>query len=328
MTEPSQPTYPVEVEPPDIGDYAAGNAGIDYVMTLDSGVAGPHAMIAALVHGNEVCGAIALDFLHRNQVWPVRGRLTLAFMNVCAYLRFDASNPAASRFVDEDFNRVWDEAVLSGRRASVELARARALRPLVDTVDVLLDIHSMQHRSRPLSLAGPLAKGRDLALAVGVPDIIVMDEGHRSGRRLRDYGGFADPGSDKNALLVECGQHWQSDSGEVAIEAALRFLWQLDMLSGAMIASYLPAKALSDQKVIEVTETVTIRSNEFRFVRSFKGLEVIPRAGTLLGYDGGRPVRTPYDHCVLVMPTQRLGRGHTAVRLGRFAGLEQAAAAD
>jgi hypothetical protein len=50
----------------------------------------------------------------------------------------------------------------------------------------------------------------------------------------------------------------------------------------------------------------------------FTGLEVIAEAGTLIGWDGDREVRTPYDDCVLVMPSKRLYRGQTAVRLGRF----------
>ena len=38
----------------------------------------------------------------------------------------------------------------------------------------------------------------------------------------------------------------------------------------------------------------------------------------LIVTDGDREVRTPYDDCVLVMPSKRLYRGQTAVRLGRF----------
>lgn len=49
-------TYPIEIEFPDIARHAPGNTGIDYVRTFDSGVAGPHVMINALTHGNEVCG--------------------------------------------------------------------------------------------------------------------------------------------------------------------------------------------------------------------------------------------------------------------------------
>jgi predicted deacylase len=56
-----EPTYKVELTPPDIEPYRAGNTGIDYVTTFDSGIAGPHVLVTALTHGNEICGAVALD---------------------------------------------------------------------------------------------------------------------------------------------------------------------------------------------------------------------------------------------------------------------------
>ena len=90
-------------------------------------------MVAALTHGNEICGAIALDKLLRAGIRPRRGRLTLAFNNVAAYREFDPRYPIASRYIDEDFNRLWIPATLDGPRQSVELERARALRPVVDS---------------------------------------------------------------------------------------------------------------------------------------------------------------------------------------------------
>ena len=45
---------------------------------------------------------------------------------------------------------------------------------------------------------------------------------------------------------------------------------------------------------------------------------MIPQAGTVIARDGGRAVATPYDDCVLIMPSRRLDKGATAVRLGRF----------
>ena len=65
-------------------------------------------------------------------------------------------------------------------------------------------------------------------------------------------------------------------------------------------------------------QTVTIDSEDFRFAEAYTGLEVIPKAGTVIAEDGGRPVRTPYDNCVLIMPTRRVRPGNTAVRLGRI----------
>jgi predicted deacylase len=314
----SDENYPVRISPPDISAYRAGNTGIEYATTYDSGKTGPHVMLTAVVHGNELCGAIALDWLTHENLRPVLGKLTLMFCNVAAYLSFDPANPQASRFVDEDFNRVWGEATLDGPRKSRELARAREIRPLVAQADLLLDIHSMQHPTPPLMLSGPLEKGRRFAREVSVPATIVSDEGHSAGKRMRDYGAFGDANSPKNALLVECGQHWEPSSVDVAKETALRFLATAGTIAPDWIAARLPAGKPAAQRTIEVTEAVTIDSEEFRFAADYRGLEVIARKGDEIARDGAKIVRAPYDNCVLIMPSRRLGKGQTAVRLGRF----------
>jgi predicted deacylase len=314
-----QESNPIELAAPDIGPYRAGNTGIDYITCLDSGKPGPHVMLTAVVHGNELCGAIALDWLFRHDVRPLKGRLSLGFMNVEAYLSFDPANPTVSRFVDEDFNRLWTAEVLDDpARQSAELVRARRVRPYMDTVDYLLDIHSMQRRQPAMMMAGPLAKGRGLAKAVGLPEIVVTDAGHAAGKRMRDYEGFADPASPKNALLMECGQHWEAASGPLAIHTALRFLQVNGTVAADWGAEALAGVVLPQQRFIEVTGPVTIESEGFRFVEEYLGLEVIPKAGSVIAYDGDKPVVTPYDGCVLIMPSRRLNPGASAVRLGRY----------
>jgi len=309
--------YPIEIEPIDLSAYREGNTGVPYVTTLDGGKPGPHVMVNALTHGNELCGAYALDFLFRQRLRPRRGRLTLGFANVAAYQRFDAANPGASRFVDEDLNRLWTDATLDGSRDSVELRRARELRPIIDGVDFLLDIHSMQHATPPLLLCGPTAKGRRLAFALGAPANVVSDAGHAAGRRLRDYAAFSRPRSRHNALLVECGQHWERQSVDVAIEITLRFLRHFDVIDPALTRRFLPPTPPPPQRLIEVTEAVTVVTKRFAFTEAFQGQEVIPQAGTVIARDGKRAIRTPYDDCVLIMPSRRLWPGQTAVRLGR-----------
>ncbi len=310
--------YPVELTAPSLAPYRRGNTGIDYVTTFDSGVSGPHVMVNALTHGNEICGAIAVDFLFREGVRPARGKLTLAFANVAAYNAFDPKKPTASRFVDEDFNRVWAESVLDGPRRSAELVRARQMRPLIDTVDYLLDIHSMQHKTPPLGLSGPLKKGQTFALGIGVPEIVVADQGHAAGKRMRDYGFFGVESDPRNAYLVECGQHWEKASADVAIDCSLRFLKHTEAVATSFLERYLPKEAPKRQRVIEVTEAVTVMSDDFRFAGPYRGMEEFAAKGTEIGRDGGKPVLTPYDGCVLIMPSRRLRKGLTAVRLGRY----------
>ncbi len=317
MVLPGDPKIPVELLPVDISAYRDGNTGIPYVTTFDSGVPGPHVAINALTHGNEVCGAHALRFLFEQNVRPAKGKLTLSFANVAAYDRFDADNPTASRFVDEDLNRVWDTEVLDGERHSMELTRAREMRPLIDDVDFLLDIHSMQLPSPPLVLCGTTERGRAVAEAVGIPKFVVADAGHAAGKRMRDYQHFGAADDPRTALLVECGQHWDTESASVAIQTALRFLVFHGAVNQDFAAAHLkPIDAR--QRFIEVTGPYTIKSPEFRFTRRLIGLEVIEKKGTVIGTDGDDNVRTPYDNCVMIMPTRRMQPGQTAVRFGRF----------
>ncbi|MBT6275497.1 MAG: succinylglutamate desuccinylase, partial [Chromatiales bacterium] len=159
-TDPLSGGYPIELVAPDIEPYRAGNIGIEFVTTFDSGQPGPHVLVNAVTHGNEICGAIAVDTLLRTGVRPVRGKLSFSFNNHMAYARFDPGAPDDSRFVDEDFNRVWEEARLNGSDDTVELRRARELRPLIDAVDMVLDIHSMGTDSLPLMICNGLEKER------------------------------------------------------------------------------------------------------------------------------------------------------------------------
>ena len=315
-----EPNFAVELAPPDIEPYRTGNTGVDYVTTFESGIAGPHVLITALTHGNEICGAIALDRLFRAGLRPRQGKLSLAFDNVAAYRSFDPRIPTASRYVDEDFNRLWSPATLDGPRQSVELTRARGLRPIVDAADFLLDIHSMQYATAPLMLTGTLPRSVTLARRVGIPELIMCDAGHAAGPRMRDYGGFGDPGSAKTALLIESGQHWERRAAEIATDVMLRFLMALGTMTrdDAERLAGPGFDAHPRQRVIQVTEAVTIAGDKFEFVQDFRGLEVLSPKGTLIGRDDGREIRTPYDECVLIMPSRRLAKGQTAVRLGRY----------
>jgi len=308
---------PVELKAPDIEPYRAGNTGVPFFWSFAADRPGPHVMVTAVVHGNELCGALVLDRLLAAGLRPARGRLTMGFCNVSAHLAFEPAYPTLSRFVDEDLNRVWDRGTLDGPRSSVELARARAIRPLLDTVDLLLDIHSMQNPTEPLVLAGACQKGLDLARRVGFPATIVLDAGHAAGARMRDYDFFQDPGDPRAALLVECGQHWERASETVALQTTLRFLLATGAVEQSAVRDWLGPEP-EPQRVVQVTQPVTVRDASFAFVETYAGMETIPRAGTVIAHDGDEPVTTPYDDCVLIMPSRRLAVGQTAVRLGRI----------
>jgi hypothetical protein len=314
----AEPAPHVDVDVPDIARWAPGNIGIPYVWRFKAAAEGPRVTVQALTHGNEVCGAIALDWLLREGLRPVRGSLTLIFANAAAYESFDTTDPYAARCLDEDFNRIWDPPILDGTRRTRELLRARELRPCYDATDFLLDLHSMTDPCAPLALAGRRRKGLLLARALGMPQHIVVDAGHQAGRRLRDYAQFDDPSDWRNALLIECGQHWERAAPVVAQQTTLRFLRHFELVDPAFTNAFIDASALPAQRTIEITDAVTIETSSFAFALPVHGMMTIDRSGTLLARDGGREIRTPYDNCVLIMPTRRPRPRETAVRLGRY----------
>jgi predicted deacylase len=306
------PEFPIEIAPPVLEPaWREGNCGVPGFVSHAADAAGPHVVLMALIHGNELAGAVVLAELLAAGIRPLRGRLTIGFANLAAFDRFDPAQPTASRFIDEDLNRLWDAAVLDGPRAGAELSRARAMRPIVDSADRLLDLHSMLWPSEPLLLCGPTEKGRELARGIGTPGLIVADEGHVSGRRLIDYGPFAQPSGDRAAVLVEAGQHWLADTVAQSRSSVLAMLRHCGLLPGSALPPRPPRFA-------RVTEVVTAGTAGFGFVQPWRGGEVVPRRGTLIATDGDTEVRTPHDDCLLVMPSLRTGRGHTAVRLARF----------
>ncbi len=90
------------------------------------------------------------------------------------------------------------------------------------------------------------------------------------------------------------------------------------MADAAFLDAQLEPVPAPAQKVIEVTATVTIGTDDFAFALPVHGLAVIAEKGTVLARDGDAEIRTPYADCVLIMPTRRPKKGETAVRLGRF----------
>lgn len=313
--------YPLEVAFPDIRRWQHGNTGVDYIHAFDSGVAGPHVMIMALTHGNEVSGAIAVDRLLRADLRPLKGRVTLGFANVEAYHRFDSKNPDASRFVDEDLNRVWSASRLDSGDDSLELRRARELRPIIDSVDFLLDLHSMHEEAAPLLLSGPLQKGIRFAAEIGAPEHVIVDAGHPNGKRMRDYGGFGDVVSPKNALLIETGQHFSLRSRDVALDAAARFLIKTGVVAATRLDDFLMPGKIPPQHFLQVTQPVVADTTDFEFTQDFRGLELIEHAGTVIARDGEREISTPYDNCVIIMPSLRhVAPGVTVMRLAKVLG--------
>ena len=319
--------HAVEVACPDISRWEKSNVGdVPFVHEFQAKELGTDVLITSLVHGNEYTGAIVLcdllNLLISGKLMLRRGSLTVIFANVDGFARFDAQQPDVSRFVDQDLNRVWSASLLASSAQSSELARARAIRPHVERATHLLDLHSMHEPCEPLLITGLLPRNVAFAQSLGGLGQIVMDAGHKDGVRMRDFADFGNERSEKIALLLEAGQHWSQASVVAVRDVLLRFLLQTELLTmqdallagmQSWLAADRPARA-----PVQVTHAVVAQTMQFEFTNPFTGNEVIEKSGTVIAHDACQAITTPYDDCVLVMPSIRqLRPGVTTVRLGR-----------
>lgn len=305
----------LEVLPRDLSAYRAGNTGIEYVHRFESGRAGPHVLINALTHGNEICGMVAATHLLDTGVRPLIGTLTVSFAHVEAYESFKADDPFSSRQLVHNLNRVWSDEWLDGAEDSPELRRARALRPVVAAADHILDIHSTSHDGGPFWVYPGFARNAQAALAIGprcgVDVHLVMPSGLGSGTPLIQHGRHGAQGTGAGAaLVVECGQHFLRSSAEVATRTTLQFLAHFGLVEAPAIST-----APAAQRRFELLRTCMVQTESFQFTRPLSGFETFAQ-GELIASDGAAgEIRAPCDECTVFMPTRRPIVGREAVYL-------------
>ena len=314
---PADPHAPpqLEVLPRDLSAYRQGNVGIDYVHRFESGRPGPHVLINALTHGNEFCGMVAACDLLDRGVRPLRGTLTVSFANVAAYESFKPEQPFASRQIDHNLNRIWSTEWLDGPQDSIELRRARALRPVVAAADHILDIHSTSQDVVPFWVYPAFARNAAVASALPLPEVhLVMPRGLGSGCPVIQHGRHGQPDSDAGAaLVVECGQHFLQASADRAIRVTQAFLAHFGLIESADdLTSAAPATA----RRFELLRTHVVQNADFRFVRPLKGFETFA-AGELIATDGAESIIAPCDDTTVFMPARVPIVGREGVYLTR-----------
>ena len=302
----------IEVLPRDLSRYRAGNTGIDYVHRFASGKPGPHVMVNALTHGNEFCGMVAVCQLLDSGVRPKIGTLTLSFANVAAYESFDAARPFDSRLITHNLNRIWSAAQLGGTDDSVELRRAREMRPAVAAADHILDLHSTSQDVVPFWVYPAYARNAAVASALPLPAVhLVMPAGLGSGTPLIQHGahGLAESAAGA-ALVAECGQHFKQASADLAVEVAHDFLGHF-----GLIDRNVPAPAVPPRR-FELLRTHVIQHESFAFTRPVVGFETYAE-GELIATDGALEIRSPCDGCTIFMPARVAIVGREGVYLTR-----------
>lgn len=310
MVPPSAPDEVVlEVLPRDISAWREGNTGIPYVHRFESGRPGPHVVINALTHGNEICGVAAVARLLEGPVRPLIGTLTVSLSNVAAYESFDPARPFESRQLVHNMNRIWSDAWLDGGEDSPELRRARELRPVMAAADHILDLHSTSQDVEPFWVYPAFARNAEVALAIGRPAVhLSMPDGLGSGTPLIQHGRHGEPQGRGVALVAECGGHFRAATSALAVEVTLDFLAHFGLVAPRPGAG-------QPQRRYQLLQTYVVRTPAFRFTRPLVGFETFA-AGELVATDGDAELHAPED-CTVLMPTRAPVPGREGFYLAR-----------
>ena len=292
---------------------------------------GPRLLILGAVHGNETCGtrALALLFeeLDRDQLVIKRGNVTFVpITNPLAY-------QLRQRTGERNLNRNMAPSAIP---QDFEDRIANVLCPLLDTHDVLLDLHSFHTGGAPFVMIGPqdntgnlepfshAAEELQLALHTG-PYRILEGWLDTYARGLKRRATAADAsGSGRSQSLVtntnygvgtteymrsrggygvtlECGQHEDPKGVAVAKRAIEQTLALLGMTATAL-APLVPTAA--EREILRLVDVTDRDDAADSFTREWRSFDAV-KTGDILGIrSGGAPVKAPADGFV-VFPNPR-----------------------
>jgi len=280
---------------------------------------GPRLIVLGGVHGNEVCGTLALRRLlgefERGERAVTRGLLTLV----------PSANPlAGARGTREGERNLNRRLVPRTDPADYEDHVANVLCPMLAAHDVLLDLHSFHTAGRPFAMIGPPdntgslepfahadAETR-LAMHLG-PTRLVEGwlETYAKGAERRGSGADATYGVGTTeymrsqggyGITLECGQHEDPQAPDVAYHAVVQTLALLGLTGDT------PAPPAPAFQLLDLVDVVDRQHPDDRFVRDWSSFDAVS-AGEPIGIrQDGTAVTAPEDGHV-VFPNPRATPG-------------------
>lgn len=290
------------------------HAGLESTAHRFRGTAdGPRLIVLGAVHGNEICGSIAirqmLAALEAGELNVQRGMVTLV----------PVANPLAwkrrSREGQRNLNRRLQP---TDSPAEFEDHIANWLCPLLAEHDALLDLHSFHTPGAPFVMLGPddntgtlepfarATEERALARHLGITRFVDgwLDTYARGVARRN----ASDPGGDPHygvgtteymrsvggyGVTVECGQHDDPTAIAVARNCILHTLAFLGLIDEA------PPPPVRKVEHLRMFEVIDRNHPQDRFAREWDSFDAV-RAGDTIGTRAdGSAVLAPDDGCIL-----------------------------
>ncbi len=265
------------------------------VETVVGPTPGPTLTISILMHGDEVCGLAARDFLLGPELRLKRGRVHVATLNREAC----EADGGPRRFVNADLNRLWGDQELPD---SYEGKRIAEIRPLFLQSDAILDIHSMPEDAATFSL---VSEERPASLAVArllcpaISRIVVAPAPANRGRALFQTTRLP---LSVPIVVVECGKHGSSESDVTARAAVAALLAGFDMLETTDAAASLPRS-----RYYRIEREHKSEHGDVSFIGAIDQFDPLP-TDRPFALDGTNPILAkPGQSLLLKRPTRKPG---------------------
>ena len=264
----------------------------------------PYTGVCGSVHGNEPCGALAVqrlagDFESR-ALTPANGTLFLIHANPVATSLGLRHTPDG-----EDLNRLWDFAFMDTLRKEAwgyEHHRVLELKELLSDLDIFLDLHSATTATPAFGVSNGEAQIDEIAQHIGISYLV------------QSWYGLADKviiGFMKlagiPAISVECGAHGDPEIANKAYNIGLSFL----RATGAIDDGQEPSG--NEVEAVHVVETITKPSEDFGFGSPWTGFQQI-EPGALVGRDRVTEIRVS-RRCYAVLPNDEVEVGDDVIYL-------------
>jgi len=185
------------------------------IYTLESNKPGPTISIMGAIHGDEFCGAQAIEEI-KDSLQITKGKVHMIIAN----------RPALeqnTRQINFNMNRIFQDNLPPEVKQKYEFARAQEIRGILDQSDMLLDIHSSGPGSQPFIIteANSFKYITNLEFTNVLTGIDAFHPGSTDGYMFNQ---------NKVGICIECGFNQDPNSVRIAKQGIHDFLGTLDMI--------------------------------------------------------------------------------------------------
>ncbi len=262
---------------------------------------GEDVLFLGSVHGNEVCGSLAIDEVLRK---IKEGLLTIQKGSVAFIPRVNKrAYDEGKRFIDVNLNRVVKKKDSANTH---EERLAQALIPFLEEADYVVDLHSMTAKTEPMVfLDYESVENNSLAEATGAPFCVKGWPAVFKSDELCSDTISCVHRSSGHGVTVECGQHNEASSVEVARNVILKVLKRYNGLRGDFLTQATKSASVS----VRIKKVFFRDSDKDTFTHSFTNFEAIKRGELIASRSGGITISAEEDGYIL-LPNNNAQVGH------------------